>query len=239
VSGYEVVAQATDAGTLRPPRPRAHDRTGIWLKEILADTGYASALDPVDWARAGVELDAPYQETDWTERRRARAPRRRIPQSAFTWRAEEQVDVCPRGHQLTRISREARGRAEGRPVELTTYRCPKEHCQACPLAPRCTSGAKGRTIKRDEHEELIEAHRAKMETPEAEAIYRKRCRTVELRFADTQQHRGSRRLSGRGLERARIEVGLCVLAHNLVAVRAASRRKAAEAPDETPCENAA
>ena len=239
VLGYGVFAQATDAGTLMPLRRRAHDLTGIWLKEVLADTGYASALDLFDCAGADVELYAPYQENDWTERRRARAPRRQIPKNEFDWRPEEQVYICPRGHRLTRVSREARERADGRTLELTTYRCAKEHCQACPLARRCTSGAKGRTIKRNEHEELIEAHRAKMETPEAKAIYRKRCRTVELRFADTKEHRGLRRFSGRGLERVRIEAGLCVLAHNLLAVRAIRQRKAAEGPDGTPCEEAA
>jgi transposase len=239
VLGSEVFAQATDAGTLMPLRQRVYDLTGVGLKEVLADTGYASALDLFDCARADVELYAPYQENDWTERRRARAPRRQIPRSAFARRPEEQAYVCPRGHRLTRVSREARGRADGRTVALTTYRCPKEHCAACPLARRCTSGAKGRTIKRNEQEELIEAHRAKMEAPEAKAIYRQRCRTVELRFADTKEHRGLRRFSGRGLERARIEAGLCVLVHNLLAVRALSQRKAAEGPDGTPCENAA
>jgi transposase len=239
VLGYEVFAQATDAGALMPLRRRAHELTGAWLKEILADTGYASALDLFDCARAGVELYAPYQENDWTERRRAGRPRRQIPKGEFTWRPEEQVYVCPRGHRLERIGREARGRADGRTVELTTYRCAQEHCRACPLQSRCTSGAKGRTIKRNEHEELIEAHRAKMETPEAKAIYRQRSQTVELRFADTKEHRDLRRFSGRGLERVRIEAGLCVLAHNLLAVRAISQRKAAEGPNGTPCENAA
>ncbi len=78
-----------------------------------------------------------------------------------------------------------------------------------------------------------------METPETKAIYRKRCRTVELRFADTKEHRDLRRFSGRGLERVGIEAGLYVLAHNLLAVRAIRQRKAAEGPDGTPCENAA
>jgi hypothetical protein len=147
--------------------------------------------------------------------------------------------VCPQGHRLTRISQESRGRAEGRTVEVTTYRCPQEHSQACPLARRCTSGGKGRTIKRNEHEELIEAHRAKMETPEARAIYRKRSQTVELRFADAKEHRGLRRFRGRGLAPARIEAGLCVLAHNLWVIRAAGCRKAAEGQDGTACEKAA
>jgi transposase len=228
VLAYEVFAQASDAGTLMPLRQRVYDLTGIWLKEVLADTGYASALDLFDCARAGVELYAPYQENDWTERRRGRRPRRQIPQGEFTWRPEGQVYVCPRGHRLERISREARERADGRTVGLTTDRCAKEHGRACPLQSRCTSGAKGRTIKRNEHEGLIEAHRAKMATPEAQAIDRRRSPTVELRFADTKEHRDLRRFSGRGLERVRIEAGLCVLAHNLLAVRALQRRNAAE-----------
>jgi transposase len=239
VLGYEVFAQATDAGTLMPLRRRARALTGVELQTMLTDAGYASALDLFDCAQAGVELYAPYQENDQTERRRARQPGRQIPKNEFTWRPEEQVYACPRGHHLTRISREARERADGRTVEVTTYRCPKEHCQACPLKSRCTSGAKGRTIKRNEHEELIEAHRAKMATPEAKAIYRQRSQTVELRFADAKEHRGLRRFSGRGLERVRIEAGLCVLAHNLLAARALERRRAAEGQVATPCDNAA
>ncbi len=239
VLGYEVFAQASDAGTLMPLRRRARALTGVELQTMLTDAGYASALDLFDCAEAGVELYAPYQENDQTEQRRARQPRRQTHKNKFTWRPEEQVYVCPRGHHLTRISREARERADGRTVEVTTYRCPKEHCQACPLKSRCTSGAKGRTIKRNEHEELIEAHRAKMATPEAKAIYRQRSQTVELRFADTKEHRDLRRFSGRGLERVRIEAGLCVLAHNLLAVRALERRKAAEGQVATPCDNAA
>jgi len=239
VLGYEVFAQASDAGTLMPMRQRVHDLTGVWLEEILADAGYASALDLFDCSRAGVDLFAPYQENDSTEQRRAKGPQRQIPKSQFVWLPQEQVYVCPRGHRLRRISQETRDRAEGRTVEVTTYRCPKEHCQECPLARRCTSSANGRTIKRNEHEDLIVAHQAKMQTPEAKAIYRKRCQTVELRFADAKAHRGLRRFSGRGLERARIEVGLCVLAHNLLVIRAAGQRKAAEGQNGTSCQNAA
>ena len=66
VLGYEVFAQATDAGTLMPLRQRVHDLTGVWLERLLADAGYASALDLFDCAQAGVDLYAPYQENDQT-----------------------------------------------------------------------------------------------------------------------------------------------------------------------------
>jgi transposase len=239
ILGYEVFAQATDSGTLMPLRQRVWELTGISLERLLADAGYASALDLFDCAAAGLDLYAPYQENDQTERRRAKQPPRQIPKSEFVWLAEEQAYQCPRGHRLTRIGQETRERAEGRTLELTTYRCAKEHCQNCPLAGRCTGSAKGRTIKRNEHEDLIVAHQAKMQTPEAKAIYRQRCQTIELRFADTKTHRGLRRFSGRGLTRVRIEVGLLVLSHNVLVVQAARQRKAAKGQDGTSCQDAA
>jgi transposase len=217
VLGFEVFAQATDAGTLMPLWQRAWELTGVWLKRVLADAGYASALDLYDCVQAEIDLYAPYQENDQTPQRRDQKPRQ-IPKSQFTWLPTEQAYVCPQGHRLTRISQETRDRAGERTVELTTYRCPKEHCQNCPLAQRCTRSANGRTIKRNEHEDLIVAHQARMATPEAKAIHRQRSQTVELRFADTKAHRDLRRFSGRGLKPARIEVGLCVLVHNLLVV---------------------
>src|SRR4051794_22152245 len=146
VLGYEVFAQATDAGTLMPLRQRAWGLTGVWRERMLADSTYASALDLVDRAAAGVDLYAPYQENDRSESRRARRPPRQFPKDRFVWCAEEQVYVCPRGHRLERIGQERRARGEGRSIALTTYRCAKEHCQACPLAQQCTTSAQGRTI---------------------------------------------------------------------------------------------
>jgi transposase len=228
VLGYEVFAQATDAGTLMPLRQRVHDLSGVWLERLLTDAGYAAALDLFECAAAGVDLYAPYQENDYTPQRRAKRAPRLIPKSEFVWLPAEQTYACPQGHRLLKIGRERRARAAGRAVELTTYRCPAEHCQACPLAKRCTESAKGRTIKRNEHEDLIVAHQAKMKTAEAKAIYKQRGQTVELRFADTKTHRGLRRFSGRGLTRVRIEVGLLVLSHNLLVAQTARQRKVAE-----------
>ncbi|MBV8558518.1 MAG: IS1182 family transposase [Planctomycetaceae bacterium] len=239
ILGYEVFAQATDAGTLMPLRQRVHDLTGVWLERLLADAGSASALDRFDGAQAAVDLDAPYQENAQTEQRRAKRPHRVIPKSEFAWRPEAQSYVCPQGHRLSAIGQERRARAEGRSVVLTTDRCAKEHCQACPLAARCTRGRNGRTIKRNEHEDLIVAQQAKMQTSEAKAIYRQRGQTIELRFADTKAHRGLRRFSGRGLTRVRIEAGLLVLSHNLLVVQAVRERKAAEGQKGTSCQDAA
>ena len=77
----------------------------------------------------------------------------------------------------------------------------------------------GRSVQRSEHEELIQAHRAWMETAEAKAVYRLRGQTIEIVFADVKEHRGLRRFSGRGLARVRTELALDVLLHNLLVLR--------------------
>jgi hypothetical protein len=72
----------------------------------------------------------------------------------------------------------------------------------------------GRTVKRSEYEHLVEALQVRMATEQAKTLYKLRKQTVELGFADMKAHRELRRFSGKGLRRARTEVGLMVLAHN-------------------------
>jgi hypothetical protein len=239
VLAYEVFAQATDAGTLMPLRRRAHALSGVRLQRVPADSASASALDLVDCTQAGVDLYAPSQENDRTESRRRERPRSPIPEGEFVWLPGEQTYVCPRGHHLKRIGQEVRDRAQERSVAIAIYRCPKDHCRSGPLARRCTRGANGRTIKRNDHEDLIVAHQAKMATAEAKAIYQQRGQTIELRFADAKAHRGLRRFSRRGLKRVRIEAGLMVLGQNLRVVQTAKQRKAAEGTNGTSCQEAA
>jgi hypothetical protein len=70
-----------------------------------------------------------------------------------------------------------------------------------------------------------------MATAEAKALYRRRGQHVELVNADWKEHRQLRRFSGRGLTRVRSEVGLLVLAHNLLTVVAEeTKAQAKQAP---------
>ncbi len=108
-------------------------------------------------------------------------------------------------------------------LRINRYKASATTCCACPLRSQCTKAKKGgRGVKRSEHEELIEAHRALMETAEAKAVYRLRGQTIEWVFADFKEHRGLRRFSGRGLERVRTEIGWAVLAENLLTLHRCS-----------------
>jgi transposase len=220
VLAYEVFAQPNDAGLLAPMLLRAEQLLGQALAALLADTAYAGGADLAAAARAGVRLYAPLP----CEGKKAK----QIPKSQFRWLGEEQTYVCPQGHRLRLESQGKAKRSGPEAVVLSSYRCPPEHCRRCPLRASCTPNPEaGRTISRGEHEGLIEALRARMATAEAKELYRLRSQTVELVNADWKQHRKLRRFSGRGLKRVRCQVGLTVLAHNLLTLLA-EQKKAAE-----------
>jgi transposase len=211
----DVFAQPTDAGTLGPMLRRQEAATGRLPQTYLTDAGYATALDLALCAQWGVTLYAPYQENAFSAAKRATRPPKQRPKSAFLWLPTVQTSQCPGGHQLVPAGRERKRLAGGQRLEVTTYRCAPAHCLACPQHAACVKNPqKGRTIKRHEHEALVEALRARMATAEARALYKLRCQTVELGFADVKEHRELRRFSGKGQGRARTEIGLTVLVHN-------------------------
>jgi hypothetical protein len=114
---------------------------------------------------------------------------------------------------------------------MLSYRCDPEQCMACPRQKQCTrSPQRGRMVKRSEYEPLVEALAERMRSPEAQRLYKKRCQSVELGFADQKEHRGLRRFGGRGRARARVEVGLVVLAHNALAALALRDEKSTPRP---------
>ena len=223
ILAYEVFAQASDAATLRPMLGRLHHLTGCALSDLLVDCGYVTGLDLADCRQLGVALYGPWKEHDWSG---AKTPKP-FSKDRFIWHAERDSYECPAGQMLRRIASHTRVCSGGREVMEWTYRGDADTCQACALRAHCTtSQTQGRSVQRSEHDDLIAAHRAWMETAPAKAVYRLRGQTVELVFADVKEHRGLRRFSGHGLARVQAEFALDVLLHNLLVVHRALRYRA-------------
>jgi len=234
VLAYEVFAQSTDAGTFKPMLHKLLAIPGLALRDLLVDAGYVTAHHLALCAGSGVTLYGPWQEHDYSEIQRAKACQKKLlAKQQFAWHEKEQVYVCPQGHRLHWIGQQKRRQADGEINVMHSYRCSPDHCSACPLRTRCTTNPKrGRSVKRSEHEPLIDAHRARMATDEAKALYKCRKQTVELGFADVKEHRSLRRFPRRGLIRARTHLRLLVLVHNLLVYHAALMAKPA-APKRT------
>jgi transposase len=232
VLAFEVFAQASDAGTLGTMLDRTAQVIGYSLEAITADAGYASLLDIQTCLDRKVELFAPVQENEFTKKKKAARATQRIERDQFTWLPAEQTYTCPQGHRLDYKGKEHKSRRDNQEVIEHRYRCSAEHCRGCPLWERCVSNPeRGRTIKRLEGQELLDAQRAKMKTPEGEAKRKRRGQIIERAFADAKGHRDLRKLHGRGLERARAEVGLVVLAQTALAIQRLREKRAN--PDES------
>jgi hypothetical protein len=212
ILSFDVFPQVTDAGTLAPMLDRTREVTGAMLIQISTDAGYTSLLDLQECQERNVRLVAPVQENDFTAQKRAQAGPPRIGKDQFQWLPAEQTYRCPEGHRLNYKGKEQKRRRDDDTVTQHRFHCPAEHCRDCPLRERCVRNPeKGRTVKRLEGEELIEAHKKWMKTEEAKAANRLRGSVIERCFGDAKQHRNLRRLHGRGLKRAKAEIGLVIL----------------------------
>jgi hypothetical protein len=220
ILGYDVFAQPNDAGLLGPMLQRVRALTGRPLDTLLTDMGYVGGADLRAASTAGVTVYAPLPKEN--------SKTKQLPRSAFTFVPQEQTYRCPQGHTLKLESEGKRRRSGPEHVVVQRFRCPPVHCLACPLQAQCAKQpAAGRTVSRSEYEPEVEALRQRMESGEAKVLYKLRKQTVELVNADWKEHRKLRRFSGRGLARARCQVGLMVLAHNLLTLQAEEKKKAA------------
>ncbi len=219
ITAYDVFPWQNDAATMEPMLERATEVTGRKPEKLLADSGYTGGPDVAVCEQHGVTLYAPVSENDFSKAKRSRKKPTKIPKKEFTWLPAEQTYRCPEGHLLSLRGTTPIWHFGDRTTLQMTYRCLPKYCGQCPRKESCTSNPKyGRTISRLEHEDLIEKLRQRMETPEAKALYKLRRQTVELRYADMKEHRNLRRLTGRGLRRAKAQIGATVLAHNLLAL---------------------
>jgi transposase len=233
ILSFDVFAQVTDAGTLAPMLDRTEEITGAMLTQISTDAGYVSLLDLQECEKRNVRLVGPVGENDFTEQKRAQAGPAQIGKDKFEWLPEEETYRCPQGHRLKYRGKEQRKRRDGNQVVQHRYQCPAEYCRACPLHKQCVKNPDtGRTVKRSEGEELIEAHKEWMKTDEAKAARRLRGSVIERCFGDAKRHRNLRSLHGRGLARAKAEIGLVVLVQT--ALTLARLRETAATPGENP-----
>jgi hypothetical protein len=189
---------------------------------MLVDAGYVTACNLAICDQAGITLYGPRQENDFSQKKKKQGAKPRpIGKEHFAWLPAENMYCCPEGHPTPWIGHQKRRQSDGQINVVHSYRCSPQHCRTCRRQAACSSNSnRGRSVKRSEHETLVDAHRART-TTEAKTLYRLRCQTVELGFADVKQHRSMRQFSGRGRNRAQRQVGLTVLVHNLLVVHRA------------------
>lgn len=229
VLGYSITPTLSDSGHLVPMIDLTTEMTGQPLRKGVTDSGYPTGDDLARCQERGVEVYAPWNENSFTAKNRAKAGEKApIRKDEFKWDPEISGYRCPEGHPLAYRERSTRQKANGETVPFEIYQANPTDCQDCPLKARCLQrGADARTVRRQPHQDLIDAMRERTNSPEGKELYRQRGSTAERRFADAKTYRALHRFSGQGIARATAQVELTYLAHNLLTLEKARTRKAA------------
>jgi transposase len=154
----------------------------------------------------------------------------RFAPEAFVYVPQQDAYYCPQGRPLKRLREETRHDKSGQPVKRWRYQ--SAQCAACPLASRCLKGqASARAVCRDEHQGHRDQLAQRMQTPEAQARYRKRAPTVEGVFGHIKSVMGVRQFLHRGRQAVQIEWTWVCAAFNIGKIL---RRRADAAPTMRP-----
>jgi len=116
----------------------------------------------------------------------------------FVYDASSDTYRCPAG-QVLRRRRHKKTRC------AYEYTAGAKVCAACELRGQCTRSKSGRSIKRHEDHDVIEAVRAKSRSAGAKRDRRRRKHLMEGSFADAANNHGFKRARWRGLVRQQIQ----------------------------------
>jgi len=200
-----VTNEVTDQHQLAPMLEAVKEVLGETAAETLADAGYAMGeqLAKADQAEAGVLVNL-------GETHAPRAGTKPYHASRFVYDAERDVYVCPQGKDLSfeRLREERKYHCAVR-----VYRC--KACRACPVRSQCTKDRHGRMIEQSPYYEAVERQKRKLADPAKRALLKRRGSIVERVFGDIKQKLRLRRLTVRGMEKARGQWTLMCCAYNL------------------------
>ena len=248
----EVTAEVNEGNLAVPSVDHIEERFGEKPKSFLTDAGNNSGQIMEGMEARDVEFYAPAEssqpqegnpakredatlpvpETEWPKL--PRNNRGQLDKTCFVYAADEDQYYCPQGHAMPFAKSKSEIRAGVR-VDLRVYRCGS--CRDCPLAGDCLSSTSkhGRTITRDEYQEVRERTAARMASDEGRKVYNQRPRIAETTFGFMKTVMGIRQFLLRGLEKVKTEwlwactaFNLGKLAREIARLRAQFARLAAE-----------
>ena len=203
-----VVNDSSDVNQLHAMSKAAKHALEVETLQVLADAGYYSSAELKACEDDGILAYVPLEGNGRLERQG------RFSLDDFSYDGASNIYRCPAGAQLHPIKgrwQNTSGRVEIRYVSR------KATCRACALKTRCLSQkATIRTVRRWEHEDVLERHRARMKG--ADELMRRRFAIAEHPFGTIKCRAGYRHFLLRGFDKVRGEWSLMALCYNFTRV---------------------
>jgi transposase len=205
----EVVNDSSDVNQLHAMAKAAKEALDAEALQVLADEGYYSSTELKACEDDGIKAYVPPSEGNGLLEKAGRFGLKN-----FSYDGAADAYTCPAG-QLLRPMEGRWTNTSGR-VEIR-YASRTKICRTCPLRSKClTPKASQRIIRRWEHEDVLERHRARMEG--ASDLMRRRSAIVEHPFGTLKCRAGYRHFLVRGFDKVRGEWSLMALCYNFTRV---------------------
>jgi transposase len=205
----EVVNDSSDVKQLHAMAKAAKEALDAEALQVLADEGYYSSSELKACEDDGIKAYVPPSEGNGVIKKAGRFGLKN-----FSYDGATDAYACPAG-QLLRPMERRWTNTSGR-VEIC-YASRTKVCRACPLRTKClTPKASQRIIRRWEHEDVLERHRARMQS--ASGLMRRRSAIVEHPFGTIKCRAGYRHFLVRGFDKVRGEWSLMALCYNFTRV---------------------
>lgn len=199
-----ITQDGNDSQQAAPMSIAAKQVLGVETLETTQDQGYFSGPQIQVCVEHGITPYIPEPDKQGEKKQQGRLPRR-----DFQYNPVTNCYTCPAGKTMpykTNIKDGAR--------LCWAYQASRQDCAACPLKAKCLSAKTDfRTVTRWEHEDIVDAHRQRMEKSGAEKM-RQRAELCEHPFGTLKLWCGWTHFLVRGLEKVRAEWGLLMLCYN-------------------------
>jgi transposase len=196
----DVVADESDNYQLVPMLEQVEANLSRVAEQTLADGGYEAATEFAKAEEKGYAVLVNVAE--------AKGP---YDASRFTYDAEKDRCVCPRGEELTFDSVKARDKVE--PYTVRVYRC--HRYETCPVRWQCSQSQSGRTVQIHPNHAALKRQREKVQDEAMRACLKQRGSIIEALFGWSKEGFGFRRWTVRGLAKVKTQWLVLCTAMNL------------------------
>jgi transposase len=213
IVGVGVSQAGTDAAELEPAVERIEDNLGEKPEQMVVDAGLTNQATLEAMTEKQVDLIGALPERKGVaeKRMKQRGVSSDFYPQAFEYDARADCCRCPAGKVLPYETEERSGASVRR-----RYRAKASECRGCAFQAQCCPGTKrGRSVVRSEATPEMAAFQAKMETREAQAIYKQRAGVAEFPNAWIKDKIGLRQFRLRGLVKATLEAVWACLTYNI------------------------
>lgn len=213
IVGVGVSQAPADAAELEPAVDRVEANLDQRPKQMVVDAGFTNQATMEAMTEKQVDLIGALVERSGIapNRLEQRGVSPEFYPQAFEYDASADSYRCPEGKVLTYETQERQGASLRR-----RYRARPSDCRVCAFQAQCCPGTRrGRSLVRSEATPEMVAFQAKMETPEAQAIYKQRAGVAEFPNAWIKDKIGLRQFRLRGLAKVSLESLWACLTYNI------------------------